>query len=149
MENAMSISPPSRTFRGAEATVYRPLVGPVRLKLPYAGDNGTWLKSLGIRHASWNKQRHYWELPRSSWQKAVAALCQRFDTVRDVRDNRVKASLDCNAKCQNASGPDCVCSCGGRYHQTGVGGAPVGDSAVVVLSDIDGVMRTERFHRAP
>lgn len=110
----------------AEATIFRPIAGPVRLKIPYANDNRAWISGLGIRAAKWNKDRGYWELPRTSWHKTLAGLCARFDPVRDVRDNHVNTRVVCNVKCQTAAGPDCECSCGGQYHQTAAGGGARG-----------------------
>lgn len=94
---------------------------PIRLRLPYAKDNRTWLKA-GERkkEPEWSVEGEYWELPTSRFNEAVKMLLERFGKVHIIQPYREKEV--CSPSCMNAVGFECQCSCMGANHGMGASG---------------------------
>lgn len=106
----------------ATITVYKPITGRVRVRLPYDYNNRRWLRGSIGRYIKpeWDPKRKSWLIAREHFDALVKALVKEFHEVEVYTDHR--SDERCTTACQNAMGTDCVCSCGGRYHN---GGAPV------------------------
>lgn len=59
-----------------------------------------------------------WFGMHKDYPTGVKCLCGRDMVGRPVKGH-VNPSVPCNAKCVNAIGPDCECSCGGANHGSG------------------------------
>lgn len=102
--------------------VTRLLVGKVELSLPIrAGEGRTirpWLRQVlgpGV-HLTFNRATSNWEVGRSHLGAARDAVVQRFGVCDVVTEARLSDRYQCDERCQDATGPDCTCSCGGEFH---------------------------------
>lgn len=94
---------------------------PIRLRMPYAPDNRSWLKNgPRKREPQWDVQREYWELPSSRFNEVVEMLLRRFGKVYIIQPYREKEV--CAYSCMNAVGFECQCSCLGANHGMGSDG---------------------------
>lgn len=84
--------------------------------MPYHVGNRRWLKEgLGSRtRPEWNKGAHRWEVARTHFRPLVFALAEQFGAV----DVYLEFSTieRCDARCREAVGDDCTCSCLGINH---------------------------------
>jgi hypothetical protein len=96
------------------ATVFRPVKGKVRVRIPYRLGNRAFLKGSGItRGIEWDGSRGLWLVPRSRLQD----LLDHLTTVYDV-DVYIDGSAQqkCDIRCAQATGIECECSCAGANH---------------------------------
>jgi hypothetical protein len=102
--------------------------------MPYAGGtNRSWLRSeLGHRVDLQYVGRGEWEIARAHLRELIEACAERFGEVDVILDFRARDR--CDARCRDAVGDDCVCSCLGENH----GGAaywkrwvPVGETTLI------------------
>lgn len=95
----------------------------LRVKLPYARDNGRWLRKERPARPAWidavGERPGYWELPKAWLNDLVDRALLRYGKVYIIQPYR--AQEICAAQCQNAVGHDCQCSCMGEHHGVGVG----------------------------
>lgn len=99
--------------------VWRPVVGRVVIKMPYAPGNRAWLKDvLGDRiRPTWNKDLGRWEIARNHFGSVVEALADRL--------GRIDAYMDftcierCDSRCKAARSRECNCVCLGKNHGQG------------------------------
>lgn len=113
-------------------TVYKPVTGRLRVKMPYRDDSRVMLTVKVGCLPEWNKAKKVWEVARSHLHDLVFTLLNEYgEEVQVIIDGR--ESEKCDTRCQAAQGADCVCSCGGRYHGglQAFGWTPVGDTTLV------------------
>jgi hypothetical protein len=116
--------------------------GELFVVLPYAPGNREWLESLGT-HPRWNREHTWWELSAKRFRKLVAMLAQKYETVYVTDHVRAtKSAGQCDVRCREALGDECVCRCDGAYHgmgwAEGQGWKLVGDTTLVEI-------RSQRF----
>jgi hypothetical protein len=88
---------------------------PIRIKIPYANDNRSWLKS-GPRkkEPEWNRVLKCWELPSSRFNELVGMILERYGKIYIIQPYKEKEV--CASACMNAKGFECQCSCMGANH---------------------------------
>lgn len=88
---------------------------PIRLRIPYAADNGYWLHGgRGKRRPVWNWQDKYWELPSSRFNEVSKMILERFGSLYIIQPYR--ETEVCASACRKAKGFECQCSCMGAHH---------------------------------
>jgi hypothetical protein len=97
----------------------RPLKGRIILHIPYrepGWTNRLWIKTVcgGSTHPIWNKSLKQWEVSRSHWPTLLNHVLQEFGPV-DIWEDHSEYQI-CNTSCQDATGVDCICRCGGINH---------------------------------
>jgi hypothetical protein len=90
---------------------------PLWVRLPFAKDNGSWLRSSSRRKPVWDPEKRRWEVPRIWFEGLVRRLLSRYGRVYLVQ--RTKELQKCAPACWNAEGTHCECSCLGARHGTG------------------------------
>lgn len=91
---------------------------PIRLRLPYAENNRSWLKNgPRKREPLWEASKKYWELPSSRFNEITRLLLNRFGKLYIIQP--YKEQEVCAPACMNATGFECECSCMGRNHGMG------------------------------
>lgn len=97
----------------------------LRVKLPYATDNRSWLRNGRRTNPEWieacGDQPGYWELPKSWFDDFVDRALARYGKVYIIQPFR--AQEICSPACQNAKGHECQCSCMGAHHGAGNDGS--------------------------
>lgn len=97
----------------------------LRIKLPYADDNGQWLRNGRRIAPEWTdakeNQPGYWEIPKSWFNDFVDRALVRYRKVYIVQPYREQEI--CATACQNATGHECQCSCMGEHHGAGNDGS--------------------------
>ena len=93
----------------------------LRVRLPYAKDNQTWLKECGKAKPEWIADGKYWELPKSWFNDFVNRALERYGEVYVIQPYREQEK--CAPACMNAVGHECQCSCMGRNHGIGNDGS--------------------------
>lgn len=81
------------------------------------GGSGVWLwlrRACHIRSPKHDPKGDYWHLPRTSLGPVLRASLDAYGAAILVRDGKKLAV--CNANCQKAEGPECMCSCLGQEH---------------------------------
>lgn len=62
---------------------------PIRLRIPFAADNRTWLKNGPRKHQpQWIKEGKYWELPASRFNEIVEMILDRFRQIYIIQPYR-------------------------------------------------------------
>lgn len=91
---------------------------PIRLRLPFAQDNRTWLKNgEKKKEPEWISDGRYWELPASRFNELVEMFLKRFRKVYILQPYREQEI--CSPSCMDAVGFECQCSCMGANHGMG------------------------------
>jgi hypothetical protein len=90
---------------------------PLMIKLPYAPNNGEWLRNDQRRKPEWISQFKCWNTPKSWFENVVRRLLIRFSRVYVIQPFRVQEK--CAPACWNATGIECECSCMGAHHGSG------------------------------
>jgi len=97
----------------AVALVWLPLDGHVIARIPSLKGNRRWLhETVGIRSPELRGDR--WHLPRNCLMRLVTAAVDRYGHAVLCRD--VSRLSRCTRACQEATGPECQCSCMGAHH---------------------------------
>lgn len=90
---------------------------PLLVRLPYKQDNKVWLRN-GERHKpAWDKENEAWEVPQAWFERTIRLSFSRYGYCYVIQLYREKEV--CAAKCWNAVGADCECSCMGANHSSG------------------------------
>lgn len=87
---------------------------PLRLQMPFAPDNRSWLRQPGKRHPQWIGSDKQWELPAAWFGSLLDRLVSRFGRVYVVQPYNEQEI--CAPACWNAQGDICECSCMGVNH---------------------------------
>jgi hypothetical protein len=114
-----------------EVFVVREVAGRLKVRMPYVRGTRAWWGERGFR-PGWDGT--YWRIARPRMAEAVDLLLSRWPEV-GIEIHGHSANL-CDTRCQEALGLECVCSCAGRHHGGGLFGTPVGETAVLVDSDV-------------
>lgn len=86
----------------------------LRVRLPEAADNRSWLKNGRRRHPIWIQSKEYWELPKAWLNDFVHRSLKRYGRVYLIQPYREKQI--CAPSCMKAAGHECECSCMGANH---------------------------------
>lgn len=93
----------------------------LRVRLPFARDNRTWLRN-GRRDApEWNGDRRFWETPKAWFNDFVERALDRYPRLYIIQPYREQEK--CSPACMNAEGHECQCSCMGAHHGMGNDGS--------------------------
>ena len=112
--------------------------------LPAGDDQLQWLrKTCRIRAPGELGAEGRWSLPKSTLSKVVAASLDRFGLVGLFQDQADDAH-DCDQRCQNAVGLECVCQCLGANHAGAAGWVTTTMTGLLPGADCFGVRRTYR-----
>lgn len=93
----------------------------IRLRLPYADTNGSWLRNGRRTLPVWFADGRYWELPKAWFNDFVERSLERYGKVYIIQPYREQEK--CAPACQNALGYECECSCMGVHHGAGNDGS--------------------------
>lgn len=93
----------------------------LRVRLPYADDNGKWLQNSRRSNPVWIAEKHYWEVPKAWFNDIVDRSLLRYVKVYIIQPYREQEK--CSPACQNAVGHECQCSCMGLHHGVGNDGS--------------------------
>lgn len=93
----------------------------LRVRLPYAVGNRTWLQNGRRNRPKRNKKLKYWELPKAWFNDFVDRSLARYGRVYVVQPYRHQEV--CAPACMNAQGHECQCSCMGANHGVGNDGS--------------------------
>lgn len=98
--------------------IQRPKTGKIRIKFPEGKIALGWLRQPGKHYPEWKKD--HFVVP-ASWLNYLITLCLNRDKkvylIQPYNEKEV-----CAARCQNAKGNDCECSCMGANHGQGEDG---------------------------
>lgn len=110
--------------------IWRPIKGPLRVKLPYQGSHRGWLTGVLGRRPT-HLGDGVWQVPRTKFRILCRVAVERFGEVTVVAD--FKASARCDTRCAEAIGDECVCACLGENHGGGLwsGWKQVGETMLV------------------
>ena len=98
--------------------IYRKGKGyPLLLRLPFKEGNRSWLKNYRRKDPLWEKEKQYWEIPKSWFNDTVDRCLVRFKSLYIIQPYRVQEK--CSPACWNAQGYECNCSCMGQNHGAG------------------------------
>ena len=93
----------------------------LKLRLPYATGNRSWLQNGRKSKPEWIKSTAHWEVPKAWFNDFVDRALDRFGSVYIIQPFREQEK--CAPACLNASGHECQCSCMGANHGTGNNGS--------------------------
>lgn len=93
----------------------------LRLRLPYADINKSWLERGQKSKASWNEKLSCWEIPKSWFNEFVEKALIGYMALYVIQPYREQEI--CSPSCQNAAGHECECSCMGANHGAGNDGS--------------------------
>jgi hypothetical protein len=93
----------------------------LRLRLPYATDNRSWLKNERRNSPTWIEKGRYWETPKAWFNDFVERALDRFGRLYVIQPYREQQK--CAPACLNAVGHVCECSCMGANHGAGNDGS--------------------------
>lgn len=93
---------------------HRGLQEPMMIRLPYASDNGVWLKKGHKPQPQWSQPFQCWLAPKAWFDDVISRALQRFGRVYVIQPFRERQK--CVPLCWNARGFDCDCSCMGKNH---------------------------------
>lgn len=93
----------------------------LRIRLPYADDNRSWLKGEHTRTPHWSSEHRCWEAPKAWFNELVEQCLQRHGKVYIIQPYREQEK--CSSACMNAHGHECQCSCMGANHGAGNDGS--------------------------
>lgn len=88
----------------------------LRVRLPYAPENGEWLRNGRKLKPHWlgGEHQNYWELPKAWFNDLVERALRKYGRLyvnQPYREQEV-----CAPACMNAAGHECQCSCMGANH---------------------------------
>lgn len=111
------------------ARIVKPVKGSLRVRVPYNANNRSAWKDLGLRPV-WVKEGNYWRLSRDKFSLVVRAVANGLGRVEVTVHGHT--NQQCDTRCWNAEGDDCVCSCAGQNHGNyQYGWLHVGETTVV------------------
>jgi hypothetical protein len=93
----------------------------LRLRLPYAETNRSWLHNNRRTSPAWNTGKRCWEIPKAWFNDFVERALTTFGAVYVIQPYREQEN--CSPACLNAVGHECQCSCMGRNHGAGNDGS--------------------------
>jgi hypothetical protein len=93
----------------------------LRVRLPYADANRSWLQAGRRTSPTWISGKRYWEIPKAWFNDFVERALKTFGQVYVIQPYREQEK--CSPACLNAVGHECQCSCMGRNHGTGNDGS--------------------------
>lgn len=93
----------------------------LRVRLPFAPDNGTWLRDNKRTRPEWHADLEYWEMPKAWFNEFVTRALSRFGRLYVIQPYREQEK--CSPSCLNATGHECQCSCMGENHGAGNDGS--------------------------
>ena len=88
----------------------------LRMRLPFRSDNRAWVRGDRRSIPKWNREEHYWEVPKAWFNQLVAQCLDTFESVYIIQPYREQEK--CAPACWNATGDECQCSCMGEHHGT-------------------------------
>ncbi|MEL6170592.1 MAG: hypothetical protein AAFR02_01070 [Pseudomonadota bacterium] len=91
----------------------------LRLRLPYANNNWTWLRNGRRCKPIWNAGEECWEIPKAWFNDFVERALKHYGALHVIQPYREQEI--CAAACRNAKGHECQCSCMGEHHGMGEG----------------------------
>lgn len=122
-------------------SIHRHLTGRLEVVIPVdwsEPDAGRWIRPwlkdvCGARTRSdWDRGKRRWMVPRSHLAVLRDALVERFGLCAVFADNQISATVQCDTRCIEARGDECVCACGGLNHRGGEAGyLQVGETTLV------------------
>lgn len=89
----------------------------LRLRLPYADGNRSWIQNSRRNSPEWYSLGRYWEAPQAWFNDLVTRCLSRFGKAYIIQPYREQEK--CAPACWNATGHECQCSCMGERHGTG------------------------------
>jgi hypothetical protein len=103
------------------ASVALPASGPVRLWLPYTTSLGH-IAAIDTMMPTatrpiWDPRHKCWTIPKGHFLMLAGKLLRRYGHLALGREYSPRER--CNARCKNARGPYCTCSCRAKYHGRG------------------------------
>ncbi|MGQ3241730.1 hypothetical protein [Shinella sp.] len=93
----------------------------LRMRLPYAGSNRTWLQDGHRISPTWIASKRYWEIPKAWFNDVVERALRTYGQIYVIQPYREQEK--CSPACLNAFGHECQCSCMGRNHGAGNDGS--------------------------
>lgn len=93
----------------------------LRIRLPFAKDNRSWLQAEKRTAAVWCSEEHYWEVPKAWFNGFVEKALNRYGFLYVIQPYREQEK--CAPACLNATGHECQCSCMGANHGAGNDGS--------------------------
>lgn len=94
--------------------VYRPGDGPLLVKLPFATDNGDWLRNGKRTKPVWQSKFRSWEVRKGWFDDVIRRALLRYRRVYVIQPFREQEK--CAPACWNARRFECNCSCMGEHH---------------------------------
>ncbi len=116
------------------------------VSLPYRSDNREWILGVcGLQtRPEWDPTRKVWSVARTHLNTLVPAAVDRCGIVELLR--AMSSHQRCDTRCQDATGWECECICGGANHGTGAyqagGWLQVGDTTLFREEDAVKIYRT-------
>lgn len=89
----------------------------LRLRLPYAETNRSWLQNDRRTLPAWIASKRCWEIPKAWFNDFVERALATFGAVYVIQPYREQEKY--SPACLNAVGHECQCSCMGRNHGSG------------------------------
>jgi len=86
----------------------------LRIRLPFAEDNRSWLRNDRRLSPVWIGGERYWEVPKTWFNDFVERALRRYGKLYVVQPYREQEK--CAPACLNATGHECQCSCMGANH---------------------------------
>ncbi|QLC26963.1 hypothetical protein HFP57_12385 [Parasphingopyxis algicola] len=93
----------------------------LRLRLPYAKSNYSWLRNERRTKPDWKPSERYWEIPKAWFNDFVDRALECYGRVYVIQPYREQEI--CAPACMNATGHECQCSCMGANHGVGNNGS--------------------------
>jgi len=90
---------------------------PLFVRLPYAPNNYSWLRSDKRHKPKWNDRYKCWETPVAWYDWLARRLLQHYSAVYLIQLYREQQK--CAPACWGAKGLHCECSCMGENHGSG------------------------------
>jgi hypothetical protein len=107
-----------RERRSGQPRVRRPIDGRVNVWLPFASDNRELLRSagLGVR-PDYSRDERRWTVSPTTFAAVVQMLLKEFASVEVTTEG--STTQQCDLRCREAIGDECVCKCAGSRHGRG------------------------------
>lgn len=84
----------------------------LRLRLPYAETNRSWLQNERRTSPAWIAGKRCWEIPKAWFNDFVERALATFGALYVIQPYREQE--ECSPACLNAVGHECQCSCMGH-----------------------------------